>query len=113
MMTAMTPHQLVGAIVRAELGRQAMSLAEAAETCRISRSTLASVTAGLPSVSDLSRRSIEGGLGLPVKLLDRIIDADAQRIARMPGLREDLRQWILDELTEMTDTAPPQMRDRK
>jgi transcriptional regulator with XRE-family HTH domain len=116
--TIMTRRQLAGSVIRDERERAHMKQDDAMENFGISRVTLARAEAGSESISGGSLRAIEGGLGLPTRFLTYVIDGDVDKIKRLPsrnadsisGIREDLRQYVIEVLGEINH--PPRLHRR-
>lgn len=97
-MATLTTRQLAGTIVRDEVARLRLTHEEAAAQAGIARSTLTRVFEGDLSVRLPTFGRLEGALDLPTRFLGYVIADDRDRIARLAGLRDDLRQLALDEL---------------
>lgn len=96
-MAVTTTRQLAGAVIRDERSRLRLSQVRAAELWGISRPTLARLELG-HDVSDASYRYVEGALNLPRHFFAFVLAGDRDRIEKLPGLDEDLRQYVLYEL---------------
>jgi hypothetical protein len=106
-MAVQTTRQLAGAIVADERSRHRLSQVRAAQLWGLGRPTLARLELG-HDVSDRSYRHVEGALNLPRHFLAFVIAGDRERISKLPGLDEDLRQFVLYELEILG--APPKRR---
>lgn len=108
-MAVQTTRQLAGAIVADERSRLRLSQIRAAEQWGLGRPTLARLELG-HDVSPRSYRHVEGALNLPRHFLAYVIAADRERIVKLAGLDEDLRQFVLYELEKILADDPPARR---
>lgn len=114
----LTPRQFAGNLLMEEIARLPgkRKLEQVLEVSGLSRSTIYNVRDGANAVRADTYWALAGALGLPTHFFEYVIDCDMERIKRLPGrsvdpvsgLREDLRQYVLETLESLQ--APPQRR---
>jgi transcriptional regulator with XRE-family HTH domain len=107
-MTGTTPHRIAGDIVRDEIALQRLTATEVAIRSSVARSTIYRVLDGDPRVSVRTLRRVEAALGLPQRFLTAVTLGDCDRIRQAPGIRSDLRDLVLYELSESVPAHYPQ-----
>lgn len=118
-MPASDTRDLLAQVVKDELFGRFRSYGAAAEAMHIGESTLKRVATNQPGRREAGTYTrIEGGLGLPNRLLDAIEAGDAEKIARLPnkaqdperGISETQRLFILEELKDLGHPVKPSKR---
>lgn len=107
-MAARTTRELAGAIVRDERARRGLNQAKAAEAWSLAAITLTRLESGVATIKATTLRQVEGGLELPSHFLDYVVEGDVERLRRIPGLREDLRHYVIESLEDIE--SPPRRR---
>lgn len=107
-----TTRKLAGKIAQDERLRMHLRQDRAAELWNITRGTLSRVESGSDLAGPGAYRNVEGGLGLPRHFFSYVIDGDRERIARLPGLDDDLRHYVIEALEDLRSTPKRRASDR-
>jgi hypothetical protein len=94
---SMTSRQLAGWIVKDLIPDHGMTVADAARSWHLARPTLHRLIRG-DSMSEVTYRAVERGLGLPRGFLRMVVVRDVAKIRRVQGIDESLRAFVLSEL---------------
>jgi transcriptional regulator with XRE-family HTH domain len=107
----MTPRQFAGNLLMEEIARLPgkRKLEQVLELAGLSRSTIYNVRDGADNLRPDTYWALAGALGLPTHFFEYVIAGDIERIKRLPGravdpvsgLREDLRQYVLETLASL------------
>lgn len=98
-----TTRDAAGRLMWQEIARLAgaRKMERVIEHAGVSRSTLYNIRDGKTHVSTEVLWRIAGALNLPTRFFEFVASGEADRIERMAGLRDDLRQDALDALSEL------------